>query len=296
MSEHLPKATHTGEIKIGSAVIPCAVLEDGTRVLTQWGFLRAIGRSGRPAAGRGSDVEKVAPFLALENLKPYIDTALEDSTKPVLFRVPKGGKAYGYRAEILPKVCEVYLRARDDRVLLKSQMKFAVACDILIRGLAHIGIIALVDEATGFQEIRDRKALEKILERWIAKELLPWTKTFPDEFYQWMFKLNGWPYDPSSVKRPQLIGKWTNDFVYDRLEVGVLDELRKQTPRDEKGRLKDKLHQRLTHDLGHPKLREHLAGVVALMRVAPNWHRFKYMLNRAYPKKGSTLELELDEK
>src|SRR5579863_2273732 len=56
--------------KAGKAPIPCAVLEDGTRLLTQWGFYRAIGRSGRPAAGWGSDVEKVAPFLDLDNLKP----------------------------------------------------------------------------------------------------------------------------------------------------------------------------------------------------------------------------------
>src|SRR5262245_2207045 len=64
----LPQATHAGELRIGNLSIPCAVLDDGTRLLTQWGFYRAIGRSGRPAAGWGSDVEKVAPFLALENL------------------------------------------------------------------------------------------------------------------------------------------------------------------------------------------------------------------------------------
>src|SRR5947208_1388168 len=54
-------ATHTGELNIGKLVIPCAVLEDGTRVLTQQGFLEAIGRSGKPAQGRGSQVEKMAP-------------------------------------------------------------------------------------------------------------------------------------------------------------------------------------------------------------------------------------------
>jgi len=80
-----------------------------------------------------------------------------------------------------------------------------------------------------------------------------------------------------------------------RLDAGVLNELKKETPKDSKGRFKDKLHQRLTPDLGHPKLREHLAGVIALMRVAPNWARFKNMLNRAYPRKGATLELPLED-
>ena len=145
MTRRIPKATHSGELNIGGTIIPCANLEDGTRVLTQWGFFRAIGRSGRPAAGRGSDVEKVAPFLALGNLKPYVSKELADSTRPIVFKTPRGRKAYGYKAELLPQVCEVYLKARDNKVLLKSQIKFAVSCDILMRGLAHVGIVALVE-------------------------------------------------------------------------------------------------------------------------------------------------------
>src|SRR5258708_38855180 len=93
----IPQATHAGELKIGDLAIPCAVLEDGTRLLTQWGFYRAIGRSGRPAGGWGSDVEKLAPFLALDNLKPYVSDELAAS-KPVQFRVARGGKAWGYKA------------------------------------------------------------------------------------------------------------------------------------------------------------------------------------------------------
>src|SRR5439155_11359118 len=138
--EPIPQATHIAELKIGDVIIPCALLEDGTRLLTQWGFYRAIGRSGRPAGGRGSSVEKVAPFLALNNVKPYVSSELADSTKPISFRLPNGTRAYGYRAELLPQVCEVYLKAREESVLLKSQLKFAHACEILARGLAHVGI------------------------------------------------------------------------------------------------------------------------------------------------------------
>jgi hypothetical protein len=149
-------------LKISNIEIPCAVLEDGTRLLTQEGFLRAIGRSGKPAKGRGSVVEKVAPFLALNNLRPFVNKDLERSTFPIVFQPPKGGRAYGYRAELLPKVCEVYLKARDEDVLLQAQLKFAKACELLMRGLAHVGIVALVDEATGYQEVRDRIALRPI--------------------------------------------------------------------------------------------------------------------------------------
>lgn len=276
----VPQATHTGELQIGNTSIPCAVLEDGTRLLTQWGFYRAIGRSGRPAGGWGSDVEKVAPFLDLDNLKPYVSKELADSTKPIIFRVARGGKAYGYRAELLPQVCEVYLSARQDGALLKTQLKFAQACEILTRGLAHVGIIALVDEATGYQAERARDALAKILEAFVAKELRKWMKTFPADFYEELFRLRGLPYD-GSVKKPQYIGHLTNDLVYSRLAPGVKAELKRVTPRNEKGRPKHQLHRRLTGDVGHPKLLEHLAAVTALMRGCDTWDEFKKLIDRS---------------
>ena len=295
MSNLIPKATHTGEIHIGDTIIPCAVLEDGTRLLTQQGFLKAIGRSGKPAAGRGSVVEKVAPFLALSNLKPFVSKELESSTFPVRFRTAKGTRAYGYKADLLPKVCEVYLRARDENALLKSQLKFANACDILIRGLAHIGIIALVDEATGYQDYRSRQALQQILEKFISKELRKWIKTFPDEFYENLFRLRGWQYKPLSVKRPGVVGRDTEDIVYKRLAPAVLNELKRTTPRDEKGRLKYQYHRRLTEDIGHPKLREHIASVITLMRASASWQGFKRLLERAMPKYGDTYQIPYDE-
>src|SRR5207247_10904552 len=131
--------------------------------------------------------EKVAPFIALENLKPFVTKELESSTYPILFKPVQGSKAWGYRAELLPQVCDVYLKARDAGVLLKSQEKFARACDLLMRALAHVGIIALVDEATGYQEFRDRHALQALLDRYLRKELAAWAQRFPDECYQNIF-------------------------------------------------------------------------------------------------------------
>lgn len=286
MLQKVINAPYYGEINIGNITIDCAVLEDGTRVITQYDFYKAIGRSGKPAKGRGSSIEKVAPFLALNNLKPYVDKELEDSTKPIKFKPPKGGLAWGFKAEILPRVCEVYLKARDDGALLKSQEKFATACEMLMRGLAHIGIIALVDEATGYQDARTKDALANILEQYLAKELQKWIKTFPDEFYKEMFRLRGLRYSSNSIKRPSYIGKLTNNIVYDRLAPGVRKELEKQNPKNATGHRKSRHHQLLTPEFGHPKLREHLASVITLMKVSPNWRKFMDMLNQALPKYG----------
>jgi hypothetical protein len=135
----------------------------------------------------------------------------------------------------------------------------------------------------GYQADRSRDALAKILEAFVAKELRRWVKTFPADFYREMFRLRGLPYN-GSVKRPQYIGHLTNDLVYARLAPGVLDELRRVTPRDEKGRLKTRLFQRLTEDLGHPRLLEHLAAVTTLMKACDKWGQFAPMLDRALPR------------
>jgi hypothetical protein len=140
----LPRATHTGEIAVGNAKIRCAVLEDGTRVLTQRDFLQAIGRSGKPAAGRGTGdlapFEKGSPLFDSENLKPFVTIELSSSIQPIHFRVPTRSRAWGYKAEALPKVCEVYLKAREAGALRRNQDKFAVACEILVRAFAHVGV------------------------------------------------------------------------------------------------------------------------------------------------------------
>jgi hypothetical protein len=162
-----------------------------------------------------------------------------------------------------------------------------------MRGFSRVGIIALIDEATGYQYVRARYALEEILEQFISKELRKWVKTFPDEFYQLMFRLKGWQYLPVPKAKPAVVGKYTNDIVYARLAPGVLQELKRLTPRDDRGRHMHRFHQRLTEDIGHPRLREHLASVIALMRAATDWRNFYYMLQKAFPKYQENLYLPL---
>ena len=292
--QELQVATHIGEIKLadGEISLPCAVLEDGTRVLTQAGFLKALGRRGKPKnTYRQADdgVVKMAPFLQAENLQEHISEELRVDSIPVAFRRSEGGKAWGYRADLLPKVCSVYLKARDKNQLLDSQKPVAAACDILVRGLAQVGIIALVDEATGYQRDRAADALAKILEAFIAKELQQWVKTFPSDYYEQLFRLRSLAYPQYTVKRPQYFGVLTNDIVYRRLAPGVLDELKKVVPRNEEGRPTAKYFQRLTTNVGYPKLREHLGSVVAIMKLSTDYKDFTDKLNQLHPPYGQQL-------
>jgi hypothetical protein len=284
-SADVPRATHEGPLRIGDVEIPCAVLEDGTRVLSRFGFMTAIGRKGKAKGGRQYDQEsKVPVFLTAANLKPFVDDELLRNSRPIMFRPRQGaGVAIGYKADLLPQVCNVFLDAKDAGALQRNQLHIAERCKVLSRGFAVVGITALIDEATGFQDDRARDALAKILEAFIAKELRKWVRTFPVDYYKELFRLRGLPY-AETLKSPSYIGHLTNDLVYARLAPGVLTELRQKNPViADKGRRRHKHFQWLSDEVGDPKLRQHLSNVVTLMKASDNWDDFKRMIDRALP-------------
>jgi hypothetical protein len=240
--------------------------------------------------------DRLMLFLAGDRLSPFISNDLSAASEnPIFFRPPHGGApAFGYPATILADICDAVLAARKASALQQQQLHIAEQCEILVRGFARVGIIALVDEATGYQRDRARDALAKILEAFIAKELQPYLPTFPADYYEQMFRLRGLEYPHGSVKRPQYFGTLTNDVVYKRLAPGVLDELRRVSARDDTGRLRHKYFQRLTSNAGYPKLREHLGAVVAYMKVSDNYHDFIEKLDRFHPRFGEQLTLPFD--
>lgn len=291
----IAKTTHDGALNIGDLIIPCAVLEDGTRVLTQRGMLRALGRNERASGkkGREGDAGMLPDFMRSKAINPYISEELSLAATPIVFAQKGGGKAYGYKAEALPLVCDAYLSAREAGALSASQVHIAKRCEMLVRSLAKVGIIALVDEATGYQEVRDKHALQAILDKYLRKELAAWAKRFPDDFYKEIFRLRDWQWTGIKVQKPQCIGKFTNDIVYDRLAPHILKELELKNPKNENGNRRSKHHQWLTDDVGHPALAQHLFGVIALMRACTTWDQFYRMLQRSLPKKNETLPMDL---
>lgn len=278
----LPKATHAGILKIGDLELPCFVLQDGTRVLSGRGMTKAIGMK-----GRGQGVERISSH---KTLIPFIINGLDVAIqKPIRF-VGVGSRTTnptaGYEATILLQLCEAILKARDEGVLKTEQEKrYARQCDMLIRAFAKIGIIALVDEATGYQYDRARDELNVILQAYIAKELLPWTKRFPDEFFKQIYRLNHWEYREGNHKRPQVVGKLINKLIYEPLPPGVLTELRRLNPKTEKGYRKHKFFQFLTSETGHPHLDKQIIEVVTLMRISDDSGQFKQLFEKAFPKR-----------
>ena len=285
-------------LKIGSASIDCFVLEDETRVLSQRGMFKGLGvaRGGPRNENEPSTTGAEIPRFASQNwLKPYINSDLEVALKsPIFFQPPTGHVGYGYPAEILVDVCDAILEAHKNGATGKPQEKIVDNASALMRGFAKLGIIGLVDEVTGYQEMRAKNALAEILESFLSDYRQKWAKTFPDEFYKQIFRLKNWRWD-GSARRPGVVGGWTTNFVYDRLAPSLTEELKRLNPTNSKGERLSRHHQWFNPDYGHPKLKEHISGVIALMRASSTWDGFRRSLDRAYPRYGDTIEMQLDD-
>ena len=300
-AEGSPTALYEGSFKIGNKEISAAVLADGTRLITQSTFLLALGRSRTPKAGTGvmSNVDGLPFFLQAEVLRPFIDRQLMESTRPVFYRYKSGRKAVGYKASLLPEVAEVYLRFRVHHVEIgkpvpKTFRDIIAACDLLTRALAQVGIAGLVDEATGYQRVREHDALQKILDQWLNGYAQKWAKTFPDIFWEKLLRAKGYE-SYIGLRRPQFVGHWVNDVVYSRLAPGILKKVRELNPKDREGARKYKHFQFLTDDHGIPELREHLTKVMTLADVSiATGQDFDRLLNQVLQKYGDTIEMPLE--
>lgn len=275
------KATHGSEttpLIIGNIKIPCYVLSDKKRVLVQKNMAVAIGLSEKAGGNR------MVKFTNSKLLTEFIDVELlEKIENPIKFRTPQGKLANGYDASMLVDICDAVLKARDNNKLQKQQSHIALQCDLLIRSVAKVGIIALVDEATGYQEDREKNALSKILEEFIAKELKPWVKTFSIDYYKQLCRLRDIPYSNGATQLPQYFGHLTNNIVYKRLAPGVLAELKNITPKSEAGNKTARYFQSLSTNKGYRKLTEHLGSVVTLMKLSDDYEEFEINLNRIHP-------------
>jgi hypothetical protein len=304
MAKKILKATFGSEknpLIIGNISIPCFVLEDGKRVITQNGLLKALGI-------KVGSVEKFKKFGGAARLAYFLNKYDMDSfgskglgvlLKPIYFTVNNDKILhYGYEAIVLQEIVRVISKAYLKGQLSKFHQKIGENAEILYDAFAKVGIIALVDEATGYQDSRDKDALKKFLEKFLEQGQGKWVKTFPDDFFEMIFRIKKWNWRKANngKNKPQVVGHYINDLVYSRIAPQILNELRRKNPKNEKGNRKGTHTQWLTTDYGHPKLKEHLSILIALAKAADfNEPAFKKSVNKALPKFNidgtSTLEL-----
>ena len=271
-------AVYSGQLPIGDIELDCAVLDGGVRVLSERAVHRAFGsKRGGSHWKRIKENEggaNLPSFLSAKNYSGFISYDLESALRePILYRSNAGATpAHGIKAELLPEICGVFLSARRAGELHHSQEHLAIQAEILIEAFAKVGIIALVDEATGYQLDRSHDALRLLLSKYIAEGLQKWLKTFPDAFFAELDRL--YDNDTSHGKRPQYYGRFINKYVYNPLENGyVKKELNKLNITDH-GKRRAKFHQWL-NDEGRNMLIYQIGRVQGLMEMCGDIENFK---------------------
>lgn len=279
-------STHEGTLMIGDYEVRCAVLNNGKRVVFQREVVGLLTGNKKGGLDR---------YLKPDNLQPYKPPKFQSITidsDRIPFKTFNKKDAQGFEGPDIIDFLDMYLKARDANALLPNQLHLAEKAEKIIRSVAKVGIIALIDEATGYQDerIKVKDELRTFLDRFLRQDKYAgWTKRFPDEFYKHIYRLKGW--DWSTTQRQgnkkvyySIVHRYTNDIIYKRLGPAVLEELERLNPIQISGSRKVKHHQWLSDDLGHPQLTQHFNGVNALMRASTSWDHFMRQINRAYPK------------
>jgi hypothetical protein len=276
MSEKKKGLIHRGIIKIGDIEINCAVNEDGIRVISQTALNKAFSR---PDGGAG----RLPVIIDIKSLEPFISHDVAKRANNLI----QVEEMKGFEAELIPDICEIWLKARDAGVLTEKQLITAQRADIIMRALSKIGITALIDEATGYQYNRKSDALRFLLEQYIAEGIQKWIKRFPDDFFAQLDKIYQ-NEKTTSRNRPMYYGRFINEYIYEPIEKGyVKEELNKINITDE-GARKARFHQWLS-DVGVNQLTMQIGRVLGIMEDSKNLDECKLRLAR---QKGLTITEE----
>jgi hypothetical protein len=265
-----PISWFPGQLTFGDDItISCHLLSDGKRVFAQREVVGALTGNKKGGLDR---------YLTANNLSNYLNS--EDITKKtVQFLIPgTNAEAMGFEATLLIEICDAYMRAREDKVLKGNQLPIAKRAEIIMRSCAKVGVIALIDEATGFQKVRAENALRLKLQAFIADEMQEWVRMFPEQFWLQLARLENVHYSPRS--RPLRWGKYVMAFVYDAVDEEVGRKLREKNPNPH---FKNNLHQWLK-EYGREQVSAQLNQVLGIMKTCQDMSEFRQKFDYVFKK------------
>jgi hypothetical protein len=267
------KLIRFGYLKILENEIPVAVLEGEKRVMVQREVVGLLTGNKKGGLSRYLKPENLQPFLPEKFKHVPLDQAV------LKFKIGNV-TAQAFEADDIVNICEMYIKASTAGAILPIQRKLAAKAEMLKRSFAKVGLVALIDEATGYQFLRDKEALRILVEQYIIEEAREWTKEFYDPFFHELDRIYG-NQRTISRSRPKYYARFINKYVYEPIENGlVLDELNRLNLSDRKGYRKKRLHQFLSEKLGLRVLRDRIAKVTAIMQISPNMRRYKESYER----------------
>jgi hypothetical protein len=264
---NLPIALFPGKMDLGGTPCTVYVLDNRKRVMAQREVVRVLTGNLKGGLDR-----------YLHALREYLDPEAILS-QAIRFKIPGAPReGNGYEATLLLDICDAYLRARDAGVLNGQQLELAKRAEIITRACAKVGIIALIDEATGYQEFREKQELQLKLQAFIAEDMQDWARMFQPEFWFELARLEGIHYSPRS--RPLRWGKYIMAFVYDAIDEDVGKQLRSKNPDPH---YKQNHHQWLK-EFGRQKVHDQIERVITIMKLCDNMEEFRSKFARVFKK------------
>lgn len=295
---------HEGVVKLGDFTVPCYVTKAGVRLIASrkmQEILKVVEEDPEDQPGVQRPGTRFQRFLTRKFFNSLISKEeLQDLFTPIR-RSFRGRIISGYRSDALTKFCELMMQANAQGLLATDRQRIvAEQAKVLYSAFAKIGLVALIDEATGYQQIRDPSALRLLVQQYIAQEKREWDKQFPDSFYDGLNRMYNSKKMTTTAKgtviqnRPQHFANFTRTYVYEPLENGaVLEELDRINPKiNSRGTRRDRFHQHLSQGYGIEKLKRQVLSVETLIDVSDNIAQFKRLYNKKFgAPKGAQLDL-----
>lgn len=277
-----PRALWWGELMLGDEAASCYVLDDGRRVISRTGATDVLtGKKG------GGNLES---YLGVDSLTDYLPPDLDDQWIDFDIAEVTNKRVRGMTAETFLDLCTAYVRARDDeRLATPRQIEIARKASMVLAASAKVGLIALIDEATGYQYERAQDALRLKLRLYLEEEMRQWEKTFPDELWEQFARLTNW--SGAVTHRPKYWGKLVMELVYGYLDADVADWLRKNAPTPRRGQA---YHQWLSSQYGLKKLMEHLWKLIGMSQACNTMPELRQRMAETYGREPFQFTLFLE--
>lgn len=234
-------------------------------------------------------------FITQNTIWPLLEQRLTPvSNLPFEFVLPDGDVVgLAFRAGLLLNICDAWIDAAVAGETREQQGPMVAAAIRISRGLSEVGLTALIDEATGFQEQREPGDLQALLLRLVQAERTEWKRRFDAEFFIELYRLYNLPGDPRASRRPGCVAGMINFLVYDRMFPKLRPYIEARNPSDGKGQRRWKHHQYLS-EIGRLALRKHLDIVMRLMKASRSKHQFEEFLAVVFPREHEQLTLGVE--
>jgi len=277
----IPQARYWGVLPIGDAELPVYVLDNETRVISRTGATGILtDRKG------GGNIES---YLSVESLRKYIPPDLPGLTIEFDLKEVVNKRVQGYSADTFLEICRAYVRALSEGALeTERQQQIAIKASVFLASCSKVGLIALIDEATGYQYDRAADALRVKLKAYLAEEMRDWEKTFPDDLWQEFGRLTNWK--GSVTQRPKYWGHLVTELVYTYLDPDVCKWLKENKPQPQHGR---NWHQWMTEQYGLRKLIQHIYTLIGVAKTCHNMRELRDKMAEMYGKSPVQLTLYL---